>query len=75
MMIKFKHTNLSNTQLISKRGLLILQNTYLYTKTYLNITSNISNPIMRIGLDFKSAQFDQGRGEAEDWIKMRGLEI
>jgi hypothetical protein len=30
---------------------------------------------MRTGLDFKSAQFDQVRGEAEDWIKMRGLEI
>jgi hypothetical protein len=28
---------------------------------------------MRIGLDFKSAQFDQVRGEAEDWIKMRDL--
>jgi hypothetical protein len=37
--------------------------------------SNISNPTMRTGLDFKSAQFDQLRGEAEDWIKMRGLEI
>jgi hypothetical protein len=30
---------------------------------------------MRTGLDFKSAQFDQVRGKAEDWIKMRGLEI
>ena len=29
--------------------------------------SNISNPTMRTGLDFKSAQFDQ--------VKMRGLEI
>jgi hypothetical protein len=29
---------------------------------------------MRTRLDFKSAQFDQVRGEAEDWIKMRGLE-
>jgi hypothetical protein len=29
----------------------------------------------RTGLDLKSAQFDQARGEAEDWIKMRGLEI
>jgi hypothetical protein len=28
---------------------------------------------MRTGLDFKSAQFDRLRGEAEDWIKMRGL--
>ena len=27
---------------------------------------------MRTGLDFKSAQFDQVRGEAEDWIKMTG---
>jgi hypothetical protein len=26
---------------------------------------NISNPTMRTGLDFKSAQFDQVRGEAE----------
>jgi hypothetical protein len=39
------------------------------------ILSNISNPTMRTGLDFKSAQFDHVRGEAEDWIKMRGLEI
>ena len=30
---------------------------------------------MKTGLDFKSAQFDQARGEAEDWIKMRELEI
>jgi hypothetical protein len=36
---------------------------------------NISNPTMRTRLDFKSAQFDHVRGEAEDWIKMRGLEI
>jgi hypothetical protein len=36
---------------------------------------NISNPTMKTGLDFKSAQFDQVRGEAEKWIKMRGLEI
>ena len=36
---------------------------------------NISNPTMRTGLDFKSAQFDHARGEAEDWIKMRGVEI
>jgi hypothetical protein len=28
--------------------------------------SNISNPTMRTGLDFKSAQFDRLRGEAED---------
>ena len=28
---------------------------------------------MRTGLDFKSAQFDQVRGEAEGWIKMRGI--
>ena len=46
-----------------------LYNTYVY------IISNISNPTMRTGLDFKSAQFDHVRGEAEDWIKMRGLEI
>ena len=38
--------------------------------------SNISNTtIMKTGLDFKSAQFDQARGETGDWIKMRGLEI
>ena len=36
---------------------------------------NISNPTMRTGLDFKSAQFDPVRGEAEDWIKLQGLEI
>jgi hypothetical protein len=30
---------------------------------------------MRTGLDFKIAQFDQVRGKAEDWIKVRGLEI
>jgi hypothetical protein len=30
---------------------------------------------LRTGLDFKSAHFDHVRGEAEDWIKMRGLEI
>jgi hypothetical protein len=40
-----------------------------------NTRCNISNPTMRTGLDFKSAQFDQARDEAEDWIKMRGLEI
>jgi hypothetical protein len=34
-----------------------------------------TNPTMRTRLDFKSAQFDHVRGEAEDWIKMRGLEI
>ena len=27
---------------------------------------NISNPTMRTGLDFKSAQFDLVRGETED---------
>ena len=40
---------------------------------------NISNPTMRTGLlsglDFKSAQSDIIRSEAENWIKMRGLEI
>jgi hypothetical protein len=36
---------------------------------------NISNPTMRTGLDFKSAEFDQAQGEAEDLIKIRGLEI
>jgi hypothetical protein len=36
---------------------------------------NISNPTMRTRLDFKSEQFDHVRGKAEDWIKMRGLEI
>ncbi len=40
-----------------------------------NILRNISNPTMRTGLDFKSAQFDPVRGEAEHWIKLRGLEI
>ena len=30
---------------------------------------------MRTGLDFKHVQFDQVRGEAEDCIKVRGLEI
>ncbi len=40
-----------------------------------NILCNVSNPTMRTGLDFKSAQFDPVRGEAEDWIKLRGLEI
>ena len=30
---------------------------------------------MRTGLDFKSTQFDPVRGEAEDWIQLRGLEI
>ena len=30
---------------------------------------------MRTGLVFKSAQFDLVRGEGEDWVKMRGLEI
>ena len=41
------------------------------------IGSNISNHMhtMRTGLDFKSAQIDQVRGKAEDWIKMRELEI
>jgi hypothetical protein len=28
---------------------------------------------MRTGLEFKSAQFDHVRGEAEYWIKMRGI--
>jgi hypothetical protein len=30
---------------------------------------------MRTGLEFESAKFDDVRGEAEYWIKMRGLEI
>jgi hypothetical protein len=30
---------------------------------------------MRTGLDFKSAQFDQVQGEAEDWIKMEDLKF
>ena len=34
-----------------------------------------SSPTMGTRLDFKSAQFDHVRGEAEDWIKLRGLEI
>jgi hypothetical protein len=46
-----------------------------FPKIYmLDMLCNISNPTMRTGLDFKSAQFYQVRGEAEDWIKMRGLE-
>jgi hypothetical protein len=41
---------------------------------------NISNPTMRTKLDFKSevkprTGSNHVRGEAEDWIKMRGLEI
>ena len=36
---------------------------------------SISNPTVRTRLDFKSAQFDHVPGEAENWIKMRGLEI
>jgi hypothetical protein len=35
--------------------------------------TNISNQTMRTRLDFKS-EFDQVRGEFEDWIKIRGLE-
>jgi hypothetical protein len=35
----------------------------------------ISNPPIRTGLDFKSSLFDKVRGEAEDWIKLRGFEI
>ena len=30
---------------------------------------------MTTGLHFKSAQFDEVRGEGEDWIKMRGLKF
>jgi hypothetical protein len=30
---------------------------------------------MKTGLKFKSAQFDQVRDEAEEGIKMQGLEI
>ncbi len=39
-----------------------------YNLSYLKrrTLSNISNPIMRTGLDFESAQFDLVRGEAED---------
>jgi hypothetical protein len=36
----------------------------------INILCNISNPTMMTGLDFKSAQFDQVRRQAKDWIKM-----
>ena len=36
---------------------------------------DISNTTMRTRVDFKSTQFDQVRDEAENWIKMRGLEI
>jgi hypothetical protein len=32
----------------------------------LYLLCNISNPTMRTGLDFKSAQFDQVRSKAED---------
>ena len=37
--------------------------------------STISNPTMRTGLEFKSAQSDPVRGEAEYWTQLRGLEI
>jgi hypothetical protein len=57
---------LNNILQLKIRGVII-------TKEYL--WCNISNPTMRTGLDFKSAQFDQVWGEAEDWIKMRGLEM
>ena len=40
-----------------------------------NMVCNISNLTTRTELHFKSVQFDQVRSEAEDWIKMRGLEI
>ena len=33
----------------------------------------ISNPTMRTGLDFKSAQFDQARGEAEIQSELEDL--
>jgi hypothetical protein len=46
-----------------------------FSRRVLWLACNISNPTMRTGLDFKFVQFDQVRGEAEDWIKMRGLEI
>jgi hypothetical protein len=44
----------------------ITNNYHIHSDTVENIGCNISNPTMRTGLDFKSAQF---------WIKMRGLGI
>ena len=52
----------------------ILSRMDIFTKSYSYI-SNISNPTIRTGLDFKSALVDEVRGEDEDWIKLRGLEI
>ena len=46
-----------------------------YGMVWYGMVRNISNLIMRTGIDFKSAPFDKVRGEAEDWIKMRRLEI
>jgi hypothetical protein len=37
-----------------------------YGMVWYGMVCNIPNPTMMIGLDFKSAQFDQARGEAED---------
>ena len=42
---------------------------HLIKSIYQAALSNISNPTMRTGLDFKSAQFDSVRGEAEYPIK------
>ena len=36
---------------------------------------NISNPETRTGSDFKSKEFVPFRGEAQEWNKLRGLEI
>ena len=40
-----------------------------------NQMCNISKPKTRTGPDFKSEEFVPFRGEAEDWNKLRGLEI
>ena len=37
----------------------------MQTVTIRSVESNISNPTMTTELDFKSAQFEQVRGEAE----------
>jgi hypothetical protein len=51
-------------------ALLILHNIYA-TKARSsdrNVSCNLSNATMRTGLDFKSPQFDQVRGEAEESV-------
>ena len=51
--------------LLKLKGYIFSQDALDWIKTYL--LRNISNPpTMRTGPDFKSAQFDHVRGEAED---------